>query len=414
MPTLLQKLRQMPPWQRMMFILAFAQFVTSLGFSNIFPFLPFYLESLGSKTTLSIEFLVGLVFSAQATTMVFAAPIWGAIADRYGRKLMVERAMFGGAIIFFLMGFARSAEDVIALRALQGLVTGVVAAVNALLVATVPRERTGYAIGIIQVSRWGGISIGPLMGGLVADHYGYRPTFFITTALLLTAGSLVFWGVDENFTPSETSKVNRSGIWKSWKTILQTKGIRFSYLIEFLNSFSRMIFLPLVPLFAKLLLDNTERASSFTGLVLGVSAAAGIAGSVYLGQLGDQIGHRKILITSAFIAAILYFSQAFVTQAWQFLFFQILTGITLGGILPALGALLAQYTQHGKEGSVYGLDNAIVAIARGLAPLAGAGMAYFFNIRASIILTGIMLVITALIALWKLPEIKSVPNPSAS
>ena len=85
-------------WKRTLYIMVFAQLMTSVGFSSIFPFLPKYVESLGSVSGLSIELLAGLVFSAQAFTMMLASPVWGALSDRYGRKIMVERAMFGGAI----------------------------------------------------------------------------------------------------------------------------------------------------------------------------------------------------------------------------------------------------------------------------------------------------------------------------
>ena len=90
-----------------------AQLLTAVGFSVIFPFLSLYVTELGSRTALSVEFLAGAVFSAQAITMMIASPIWGAVADRYGRKLMVERAMFGGAVIMLLMGFVRSGEELV-------------------------------------------------------------------------------------------------------------------------------------------------------------------------------------------------------------------------------------------------------------------------------------------------------------
>jgi DHA1 family multidrug resistance protein-like MFS transporter len=98
------------PWQRTLYIMFAAQLMTAVGFSSIFPFFPLYVHELGSSTGMNLDVLAGLVFSSQAFTMMLAAPIWGTIADRYGRKLMVERAMFGGSIILLLMAFVRSAE----------------------------------------------------------------------------------------------------------------------------------------------------------------------------------------------------------------------------------------------------------------------------------------------------------------
>ena len=112
-------------WRRTLAIMFVAQLFSAVGFSIIFPFLPLYIADLGTTTGLSIEFWSGMVFSSQAITMMIASPIWGTMADRYGRKLMVERAMFGGAVIVLLMAFVQSAEQLVLLRAIQGFITGI-------------------------------------------------------------------------------------------------------------------------------------------------------------------------------------------------------------------------------------------------------------------------------------------------
>ena len=166
---MLKALTKIPRWQRTLIVLFFSQMATAVGFSSIFPFLPLYVKSLGSSTGMSVELLAGLVFSAQAFTMMLAAPVWGRLADRYGRKLMIIRASFGGAIVLLMMAFVQTAEQLVALRALQGLISGIVAANSALLAAQVPRERMGYAMGTLQVGLGAGVAFGPLIGGIVAD-----------------------------------------------------------------------------------------------------------------------------------------------------------------------------------------------------------------------------------------------------
>ncbi|MDQ3458406.1 MAG: MFS transporter, partial [Deinococcota bacterium] len=212
----------MEAWQRNLYILIFAQLVTAVGFSSIFPFLPLYVGALGSQSGLSVELLAGLVISAQALTMMIASPIWGSVADRYGRKRMVERAMFGGAIIILLMGFVRSAEELVLLRALQGLVTGTVAATNALVAASAPRERTGYAMGLLQVGTWSGVALGPILGGLLFDAVGPRAAFYGTAVLLFIAGVIVWLGVQETFTPK--TREERKGFVLEWRQVLATPG----------------------------------------------------------------------------------------------------------------------------------------------------------------------------------------------
>ncbi len=152
-------------WMRTLWIMFVAQLLSAVGFSVIFPFLPLYVQHLGSAWHWDIKLLAGLVFSSQAFTMMVASPIWGGLADRFGRKLMVERSLFGGALVLAAMAFVRSAEELVALRALQGLITGIISAANALVAATVPRQRIGYAMGVMQLGLTGGIAVGPLLGG---------------------------------------------------------------------------------------------------------------------------------------------------------------------------------------------------------------------------------------------------------
>ena len=214
--------------------------MTSLGFSSFFPFLPLYVADLGATSQLSVEFLAGLAFSGQAFTMMIASPVWGMIADRYGRKLMVERAMFGGAVVVCLMGFARSAEELVLLRAFQGLITGVIGAHNALVASVVPRERTGYAMGLLQVGLGIGVALGPLIGGLVADLFGYRAAFFVTASLLFISGIIVWVGVEENFRPVSREKVQTRTLIQKWNGILSAPGVLVAYSLRFVSQFGRM------------------------------------------------------------------------------------------------------------------------------------------------------------------------------
>ncbi|MFZ1397884.1 MAG: MFS transporter [Candidatus Promineifilaceae bacterium] len=409
---LLQKLRTVEPWQRTLYIMFVAQLLTAVGFSVIFPFLSLYVTELGSRTALSAEFLAGAVFSAQAVTMMIASPIWGAVADRYGRKIMVERAMFGGAVIMLLMGFVRSGEELVLLRALQGMITGTVAAANALIAAIAPRQRSGYAMGLLLMGLNTGIAIGPLIGGVLADAFGYRMTFVLTAVLLLIGGLLVWWGVEERFTPRETASNARPSFWADWRHVFQTDGVILAYSLRFLANLGRTLLTPFAPLFIATLLVDSGHLNTVTGLVIGVSAATGTITAVYLGRLGDSLGHGRVLKWSALAAGLLFLPQSFVTSAWQLLILQALTGAAAGGIIPALSALLARYTQPGEEGSVYGIDNAIVAAARAAAPLVGSIIAFWFDLRATFVGTAVIFLLVALISFLRLPAQDPTPLPN--
>jgi DHA1 family multidrug resistance protein-like MFS transporter len=401
---ILKSIRSLAPWQRTLFIVFTAQLLSAVGMSNVFPFLPLYVEELGTNTTLSVEFLSGAVFSAQAATMMFAAPLWGSLADRHGRKLMIERATFGGAIIIFLMGYARSAEELILLRAIQGMVTGVVSAANALVASAAPRERTGYAIGMVQVGLRAGLAIGPLIGGAIADTLGYRQTFVVTAVLLLLAGLMVRFGIEEVFTPQHTGRDPGRRFLSGWQRVLKSQGVRAAYSVRFMAGLASLLIIPIAPLFMQLLLPGSDRINTVTGLMTTLGATATTATAVYLGRLGDRIGHRRILKASALLAGLFFLPQAFVTEAWQLLVLQGLTGAAIGGIVPSLGALLAAYTRPGDEGSVFGLDSSIYAASRAVAPLAGSGLALWLGLRSTFLFAGLIYLAIAVVAAWQLPR----------
>jgi DHA1 family multidrug resistance protein-like MFS transporter len=326
---------------------------------------------------------------------------------------MVIRSLFGGAAILLLMAFVRSAEELILLRAIQGVITGTLAATNALVASAAPRDRTGYAMGILQVGLGTGIALGPIIGGVVADAYGYGPAFFITAALLFLAGVLVLIGVREEFTPSET-KIDRKNFITEWREMLGAPGVRVTYGMRFMTQLGRMMLIPMIPLFIQTLMIEQSGVNTFTGLVIGAGSATTTLSAIYLGRLGDRIGHRKIVIVSVFAAAVLYFPQGLVTEGWQLLLLFAIVGIAMGGIIPGLSALLSGFTSPGMEGAVYGFDNSIRAAARSVAPLIGSAVALWFGLRGTFAATGFVFILAGLLALWRLPQpdvIAEVPLP---
>jgi len=393
----------MARWQRTLYILVLVQFVSATGFSSTFSFQPLYIAELGTRTGLSIEFLSGLVFSAPAITQIIMSPFWGAIADRRGRKLMVERATFGGAAVIFLMTFVGSAEEFVLLRAVQGLITGVVAAMTALVAANVPRERAGYALGLLQVGLWGGISAGPLIGGLVADTFGYRSTFLITSGMLLISGVLAWRGVDEQFQPRPRPVGRRYSFWAAWRQVLARPGIGSTYTADFMSQLGRFMLVPFLPFLVEDLMSGREQVATVTGIVSAVSALTGTLAAVYLGRLGDRIGPRIILLYGALAAAVFHFPQGLVWAVWQLITLQAITGAILGGITPAISAALAHCTPSGEEGAVYGLENSIAATARAIAPLLGSALVVWVDLWGVFATAGIIFLLMAVIVFGWLP-----------
>lgn len=395
-------------WQFTLATLFIAQALSAVGFSMIFPFLPLYIESLGSSGGFSTELLAGLVLSAQGITMMIAAPIWGAVADRFGRKKMIMRALFGGALTLALMGFVQNAEQLIFLRAVQGLVSGTVSANNALVAAATPRHRVGFAMGTLQVGLWAGVAIGPLLGGVLADLFGYTLPFVLTALLLVTGGLVVLVGVNEDFSaPPRQDRFRAAGIVSNWKGILRAPGVGAILLIRFQASLARVIIMPIAPLFVVSLIANgADSNNTYAGLVMAVSAATSTFGAVYLGHLGDRISHRKVLLYCAAAATALYIPQAFVGDVWQLLILQAATGIAAGGMVAAPSALLSRYTRKDTAGAVYGIDNSVMASSKAVAPMLGASVALWLGMRGTFLVSALVFAIIAMTALYILPADK--------
>lgn len=437
MPALLlSRVRAMTYWQRVLWIMFLAQFCSALGFAVSFPFLPLYVSELGTHTTLSIEFWAGAVFSVQALTMMIASPFWGAVADRYGRKLMMQRALFGGTIILAMMAFVGTAEELVLLRAIQGVITGTIGAANSLVAAAAPRERTGYAMGVLIVGQWGGLAVGPIIGGPLADAFGYRIPHLITAGLLLLAGVLVQFGVREQFTPELKAANKQKGFVGEYRHILSMTGVPQLYIISFMGALSRTLIMPIAPLFVAALIagglgqmravydgfglfasfPHLERAlagggqvATITGLVVGIASAATTFSAVYFGRLGDRIGHRRILIFCGTGALLSFIPQVFVTEAWQLIGLQALTGLMAGGMLSAPGALLARFTEPGEEGAVYGLDNSVNSAGRAASPMIGGAIAAWMGYRAAFAAMIVIYALMVVIALVMLPRTETPP-----
>lgn len=387
----------MPRWQKNLYVLFVAELVSIMGFAVIYPFLSLYVNELGASFG-STEFWAGLVFSAQALTMAVAAPIWGAVADRFGRKMMVQRAMLGGTVVLGLMGLVRSAEQLVLLRAVQGIITGTIPAANALVAASTPRQRTGYAMGLMQMGIWIGASIGPLLGGIIADTFGFRPAFFLTAACLLVAGVGVTIFVQEEFVPSSTVRLNGREMVYGWLDVLHIQDMPKIFGIRFLVRMGQSVLIPFLPLFVATLLTSQDVISTITGLAIGVTSAAGALTSIYLGRLGDRLGHRRLLLVSALAAALGYVPMALVTQPWQLVVLYAVVGGALGGVIPSLTALMTHAAPEDQMGSVYGLDTSVNSGGNMVAPLLGTAVIALVGLRSMFGLVAVIFVLVAYLA----------------
>ncbi len=385
-------------WQTMLWLCFGVQVCTSISFSTVFPFLPLYIDTLPSVSGLKNSTLSAMAFSSAAITMMIASPIWGSLADRYGRKPMVVRSLFGGALSICLMGFVRTSEELIILRAIQGFLSGVIASLSALIIARVPENKTGYAMGVFQLGLWSGVSIGPFLGGIISDAFGFRVTFIGTAMLLLLSGIVVILFINEIKINQNSASDLQSPKASSWGSLLKLRGMKQVLLLRFLSSMGRTVLSPILPLFVATLMESKKGVGSTTGIIIGVSSLASTLSTYFLGSWSDSKSPHRVALLCALFSAALFIPQAFVTSQWQLMVLYAVAGIGIGGLAPTLSSLLSHISHKNDAGRVYGLDNSIGAAGRALSPFLAAVCVALFGMRSVFALTSLIFLVLGLLA----------------
>jgi DHA1 family multidrug resistance protein-like MFS transporter len=407
-------------WQRNLAVLWIGQLIAAVGFSVTLPFLPYFVQELGITGVDRVAFWAGLVTSTQATTMALMAPVWGSLSDRYGRKIMVVRAMLGGSLTIGAMGFVGNVYQLVVLRAIQGLFTGTVSAATTLVASSTPPQRRGYAIGLLQMALYLGHSAGPLLGGFVADTLGYRPAFWVTGGLLFVAGMLVTVGVHEEFTPPEesdqtTTAARTPRLWDGLLLVLHTRPLMAGFGIRVLMRTAANVMAPILPLFIQQIADPGVKIASLAGTMAGVASVTSAGAAILLGRVSDRIGARRVLLTCGIAACLLYGAQAWVDTPTQLLLLRAGGGAATGGILASVGALLAELAPKDRFGAVYGVDTSMVAAANALAPMIGAALTASWGLTAPFIGSAALYAAATVVVATVVPGTKArQPDPESA
>jgi DHA1 family multidrug resistance protein-like MFS transporter len=409
-------------WQVVLYASFIAQTLSIAGFSASLPFIPLFLiKDLHMTDMGEVALWSGAMAAASSITMGVMAPIWGSLADRYGRKSMVLRAMIGGCVLIALMSVTYNVWILFALRILQGALTGTVPANIALVASVTPKERTGYALGIIQTAVFAGSSIGPFIGGTLADLTDYRFTFLITSMALGVAAIIVFFFVNEDFkpVPPDPTAVKITMV-QRYKIMFSQKEFVAMLLILSLVQFANSVIMPVLALFIQVLNGHSEGAATMAGLELGITGIASACSAAFAGRMSDKYGHRRVLFISALASAFLYFPQAAVTNVWQLLILRGLMGLFFGGIIPSANALISQLIPEGRKGVAYGLVSSISSLGFAAGPIVGALIAALLSTRAVFLVTGLILLVAAfyirrVLAVTPQPanETATAPDPSS-
>src|SRR5438067_6545768 len=191
-------------WQQTLWAMVGIQFVMTAAFSMLTPIMPLFLPVLGVESEAAIDIWAGVLNGVTSLIAAFASPLWGQVADRHGRKLMLLRSSLAIGLFTALMGAAGDVWQFFGCRALMGVFAGFSSAAIALVASQVPEDRLGYSLGWLSTGQLVGSLIGPIIGGILADMTGsYRIPFYVTSATIFLATGLVWFSVEEHFTPPQ-------------------------------------------------------------------------------------------------------------------------------------------------------------------------------------------------------------------
>lgn len=378
--------------KRNFYIMWISNFLVAGTATMIMPFLSLYIDTMGDFSDAYVQKWSGLVFGITFVSAFLMSPIWGRIADRFGYKPILIITGFGISISILLMGFVHSVEAFFLLRLFMGVVTGFIPTSLAFISSQTAKEVAGKTLGTLQMGSVSGTLFGPVLGGLLADSFGFQYTFVITSVVIAIAALLVMVGIQETKrVPSEDAHVY------SRKTVLS--GIIHHRLVFHVMIITALIQIgnfsiqPLLSLYVSGLTDSSQVA-----LLAGITfSAAGVGNLLFArkwGQLGDSIGYEKVLSALLILAFLFIIPQAFVTELWQLIGLRLLFGIAVGGLIPITTALIRRESPIEIQGEMMGYNTSFRFFGNIIGPMFGGIVSGYIGISSVFFVTGALFLIS--------------------
>ncbi len=385
----------METWKRTVYISLVCVFCTTFGVSQLAPILPLYFHDLGVQTPEAMSLWSGLATGATYIIVCLAAPFWGRVADKKGRKITLIRSSFGMALCNILIAFQTTPEGVVLIRLVQGLVSGFYSASITLIASESPIERTGWALGLLASANLAGSLIGPLLGGYIADTVGIRNDFIIVGALMGLAGVLATIFIHENYVPQPNPE--KLSIRKLKEQIPEFNSIVALCVASFIYAICIMSLQPVISVYIKgIVPSDTENLAFIAGAVFSAMGIAQLMSSSPLGKLVDKIGPRKVLVVSLIYVGILNIPQAYVSDVYQLAIIRFLQGFGLGGMLPALNTYLSSKTPREFTGQVFSYNQSCLFLGYFLGSVGGASLMAWLGFTTLFWVSGGLFIISAL------------------
>ena len=394
----------MPYWKALVWFLTVTSVFMSASYTMLVPFLPMYLiEELGVAQA-DVNIWSGIIFSTTFLISAVMAPIWGALADKKSHKAMAVRAAVCLAISYAWGSFVQTPWELFAMRAFQGFSAGLWPACLAIMTSTAPRDKMGWCLGLMQGGMTAGGVFGPLIGGLLAEFFGMRASFYFAGAALgLIALGLVFFikgGEQKKIIATADKKKNDGGSLKLLKVPVIQRMLFAAGVVQL----AVMLVQPVLPLYIAELQGSMDNIVMVSGIVFSVVGISGVFAAPIWGRLGTNIGYRWTLYLALFGGGLFGVIQAIPSEITPFVIWRFVGGIFFAGIFPAINALFAENTLPSERGRVYGLSYAAQQIGSVCGPLFGGLMATYWSNQAVVMAHGFVMILLVIVLYLKRPK----------
>ncbi|MFU9138427.1 multidrug efflux MFS transporter [Erwinia tasmaniensis] len=389
----------MESWKVNLISVWFGCLFTGLAISQIIPFLPLYVEQLGVTDPRALTLWSGLIFSITFLISAVVSPMWGSLADRKGRKLMLLRASLGMGLVIFLQAFVTNVWQLFLLRALMGLTSGYIPNALALVATQVPRDRSGWALSMVSTAQICGVIMGPLMGGFLADWVGLRAVFFVTSALLLTSFLITLFLIKEGGVKrtSREDKLSGGGVFRTLSHPGLIISLFFTTMVIQLCNGSVS---PILTLFVRQLAPDAHNIAFISGLVAAIPGVSALLSAPRLGKLGDRIGAERILFAALALTVILFIGMSWVNGVVQLGILRFLMGFAEGAMMPAVQTLLLRHSSDRVTGRIFGYNQSFMYLGNVVGPLIGAGVSAVGGFRWVFAATAAVVLANTLQLVW--------------
>ena len=377
----------MERWRITLYSVWFTQIISIMSFNLGMPFMVYYIQELGMKDPSQIKIYAGILSAGPAITLGLMAPVWGRLADKFGKKIMLLRAVLFGSIIMLALGMATQVWQLVVLRMIQGVFTGTITASSALVASTVPENKMGYSLGFLASSTAIGGSVGPALGGVMAEWLGYRYSFLVGGALLFLDVLVVLFLIKDpvepkplaGMQPSDASlekppRLRDSFVFSSWFIA--------AMLLLLVLRFATSIFGPYLPILVQQKMNSLQGAAGTTGLINAFISVMMAVSGILLGKLGDKYDRMKLLRLYALAGCLLGIPLAFHSSIWILMLNYGVMMFFVCGIEPVLMGATTSRLRRNQRGTMFGVQTLVGSIGWALSPMLGGYVSIRFSITA--------------------------------